>query len=1178
METKNKNLWSVMPGKISYTVFSLCIVFTMLLSSQKASATHAMPIVNLTSSITSTGLIISGSSDGATCSSTETYYLQVELICTMSSYQGVANYSSEPITKVSCVEKPYNPVVIPFSDLCPGTTYKWRVRERLTGNPISAIGPWSISYTFTTPGSPPPPPTVSAHALDTNLLCGNTTAVYGLNSGGCGAIAYTWVEEVPGGSSISLGNGRIKNVSPIVTTTYKVTGRDTCTGFTDTKSVIVYVSPSSATSSFTACPGDTINFLPFVPKQTVGPGIKQTFSNLVKQPIKDLKINYSDIVVSGMNATASRSYTVAAVNINIRHTKDADLQLKLISPGGHVFNLSINNGGTGANYTNTTFTDTAARLVTAGVAPFLGHYKPQETGGFASLIGSPVNGTWRLQITDVDPGNEGAIDDWSIILIDDDFFPNTNYSWSTTAFMTNTSLGSPQVIADQTITYILTLQYLSCTYTHTFNVYAHPKVLYIDPVAPICNGDPAQLNAYGSISYSWSPATGLSSTTISNPIASPASTTTYYLQMQDAIGCKKRDSVVVKVGTNPTAYAGLDATVCAGNPFQLNATGGLTYAWTPDTLLNDASLQSPTVTSILQDTDFIVTVYDAVGCSDKDTVKLNVISDAYFTVANAGICEGGSVMLQASVPTHNYSWSPATGLSSTTIANPIASPAATQEYEVTTSTLTCSYTTKVTVTVSPYPTVNAGSDVEICENATTTLSASGANTYSWSPSDGLSDSNIANPVLTGIFSRTYVLTGEVNGCSNTDTLTVAVKASPKVNVGNDLKICPGSSIDLKAVVDDPSFTFKWTPASSLSADNISSPEATPLVTTQYQVVVTNPANGCSTTRFVNVTIEGQPINVSESITPPSCWGKSDGSIALNVTGGTGGGFDYAWSPNGPNGPALNNLPAGFYIITITDKNSLCQHKTTAVINQPLKMDVKYSVENSTCQRNNGYIEVLKIDNGIAPYIYSFNDSLSTSGDSHGLFAGNNIISVRDSKGCEFIDTVLIANLGAPVLASFTPSTVKAEVEDEIYFTNNSIGANYYNWYFGNGEDSNDENTMMAFEMPGTYRVLLFSKNDVCSDSSSVEIVIEESLDFMIPNVFTPNGDGKNDEFTISGKGMRSFKGEIHNRWGKKVFEWENSKKGWDGDGAENGTYFYVITFSTLSGEPRKFSGHVTLLR
>ncbi len=111
-----------------------------------------------------------------------------------------------------------------------------------------------------------------------------------------------------------------------------------------------------------------------------------------------------------------------------------------------------------------------------------------------------------------------------------------------------------------------------------------------------------------------------------------------------------------------------------------------------------------------------------------------------------------------------------------------------------------------------------------------------------------------------------------------------------------------------------------------------------------------------------------------------------------------------------------------------------------------------------------------------------------------------------------------------------------------------------------------EDFVYTYEHSGRYKVMLVAihgKGNFCRDTSDIQYVnvVESLLD--VPNVFTPNGDGKNDIFKVKALSLESFQGVILNRWGRKIYEWNDPSEGWDGriggKYAGPGTYFYVIT-------------------
>ncbi len=135
-----------------------------------------------------------------------------------------------------------------------------------------------------------------------------------------------------------------------------------------------------------------------------------------------------------------------------------------------------------------------------------------------------------------------------------------------------------------------------------------------------------------------------------------------------------------------------------------------------------------------------------------------------------------------------------------------------------------------------------------------------------------------------------------------------------------------------------------------------------------------------------------------------------------------------------------------------------------------------------------------------------------------------------------------------------------------FYSNPTPAAQFYKWSIYKSTDlivtRNDKDIRYVFNEPGTYRVVCSVNNNQCtSDSTEVAVAVAESY-LAVPNVFTPNGDGKNDEFRVSYRSLREFHCWVYNRWGKLVYEWDDPAKGWDGTingrPAAEGAYFYVI--------------------
>ncbi len=121
----------------------------------------------------------------------------------------------------------------------------------------------------------------------------------------------------------------------------------------------------------------------------------------------------------------------------------------------------------------------------------------------------------------------------------------------------------------------------------------------------------------------------------------------------------------------------------------------------------------------------------------------------------------------------------------------------------------------------------------------------------------------------------------------------------------------------------------------------------------------------------------------------------------------------------------------------------------------------------------------------------------------------------------------------------------------------------------------------TFTESGKYKVLLTVSNETQIASDSIDISLSESQ-IMVPNIFTPNGDGINDEFRVAYTSIVEFQATVVNRWGRVVYTWTDPQTGWDGNingkPAAEGTYFYIINARGADGKPYKLKGHINLLR
>lgn len=419
----------------------------------------------------------------------------------------------------------------------------------------------------------------------------------------------------------------------------------------------------------------------------------------------------------------------------------------------------------------------------------------------------------------------------------------TIYSWSPSTGLSNANILNPLAYPIVTTTYVLTASNGICTTTDQLTITVQ-NLQSVDAGVDliICTGDSIQLQGVSPyLNNTWSPAGFVSQPTNLTSWATPNATMDFILTGTDGL-CTDTDTMTIMVVANLTVNAGNDQTICAGDTVQLNAnTNGIpTISWTPATGLSNANIANPLA---YPNTTTIYTATISAGtCTATDDVTITVNPSPTVTVTpDQAICAGDNVQLQASGAT-TYSWTPATGLSASNIANPVASPAVTTAYVVTGTTAGCSDNATVTITVNPLPTANAGPDINICNGNSATINGSTNGTIiSWSPAAGLSATNIVTPDANPTTTTSYTLTvTDANGCVSTDVVTVTVNnivvdANPDVSL-----IILGESVTLFA---SGGVFFLWAPTTGLDNPSAGTVVATPADTTIYIVEVTD-ANGC----------------------------------------------------------------------------------------------------------------------------------------------------------------------------------------------------------------------------------------------------------------------------------------------------------------------------------------------
>lgn len=349
----------------------------------------------------------------------------------------------------------------------------------------------------------------------------------------------------------------------------------------------------------------------------------------------------------------------------------------------------------------------------------------------------------------------------------------------------------------------------------------------------------------------------------------------------------------------------------------------------------------------------------------------------------------------------------------------------------------------------------------------------------------------------------------------------------------------------------------------------------------YTVTVST-INGCTATSSIVITKDTIPplpgiINIT-GLTALDC---NTQRIKVQAIGGR----IYHWNGGSSLDTDTNSfIVSGTYVVTVTGFNG-CVASTDIVITQiePIVLSLAHATADH-CGLGIGEATV-NATGGNGNYSYQWSTiPPQLSATANHLESGSYQVMVSDGE-CGDTLNIKIAEVSGPT-AAFEAIPKKASISNpEIRFHNQSSNADGFHWSFGDGALGAEENPVHVYTESGDYVVLLeVVDNYGCVDSVSHSVMIFDNLKIFIPNSFTPDGDGINDEFKPIGKGYNDegYNLTIYNRWGQRVFSSTSFEKGWDGkiDGVKmnvNAVFVYIIDVYDINGKEYRFMGQITML-
>ncbi len=616
--------------------------------------------------------------------------------------------------------------------------------------------------------------------------------------------------------------------------------------------------------------------------------------------------------------------------------------------------------------------------------------------------------------------------------------------------------------------------------------------------------------------------------------SSPCPTITVSVTAQTPVGCGSTNN-----GTATVAASG--------------GTGPYQYLWTPGNLTgatqNSLSAQTYTVGTL-----------DANNCTGTTTVTItsstSLSLSAGGTDATCGNNNGSaSVSVIGGSGTYTYAWSPSGGTAATT-----PSTLAPGTYTVTVTGGGCSGTATVVVGNQAAPVVNVVS----VNHPTCAGLNNGSFVYTIN-----GGAPTTSPAIFGAGTTTANVT-DANGCTTPVTVTfIAPTITATVStVGANCGATDGSGTVTPSGGTGP-YTYAWSPSGGTGAT------ANNLASGAYSVLITD-ANTCTLTQPVNVPAIGGPSLAMSNVNNATC-GQSNGSATVTATGGTAP-YTYAWSPSGGTGQTATGLSAGNYTVTVTDATG-CVVSETAAIGGGSAINVTGAVVDENCGQSNGQIN-LTVNGGTGPYTYAWTPGGATTQNVTGLLGDIYSVTVTDAAGCTATQTFTVDVIGSlPVTVNPVSTTI--EQGDTVQLT--ASGGVTYLWTPGTGLSCPTCDTLQASPIvTTTYEVTATDANG-CSGTAQVIVYVNPicSDEIFVPTIFSPNGDGRNDDQCVMGNCIVELDFSIYNRWGEKVFETTDQNTCWDGmykgKKVNAGVFVYKMKAILLHGEEITRSGNITVV-
>ncbi len=602
--------------------------------------------------------------------------------------------------------------------------------------------------------------------------------------------------------------------------------------------------------------------------------------------------------------------------------------------------------------------------------------------------------------------------------------------------------------------------------------------------------------------------------------------------------------------------------------------------WSPDPITVSLSGAAPIVKSPLSAGTYTVTVTDANGGVFIDSLTVNepdslALNPGFSPIACSSPNSGEAFVAPAGgTPIYTIAWN--NSATTDTIGGLSAGT-----YSVTvTDANGCADSTSLTI---------SGAVGLTATLATTDVNCFGGNdgTVQASPSGGASPynylwSNSDVTALTTVAAGTYTVTITDNGgCTTIDSAIVTEPTAALTLAFNGSDVtCIGNSNGTAEVLPSggtPGYQYSWSNSQVQSSIN-------GLVADTYTITVTD-ANSCTA---IDSFVVAEPLLGLSAVVDSlelDCFADSTASLVATASNGVAP-LSYIWN-TGAGSNILNGLGEGTYTVTVSDASG-CTAEAIGLITEPTILELVWDSVAATCEGADDGFAAASVAGGTLPYDILWNNGATTL-TQQGLAGDTYTLTVTDSNGCVISDSIVVESnlITGDIIAD--PDTLIAVGETTELVLNTSSMVNSIIWtpsdYLNNTD--NDTVVVIATEFDTLTYTATFTDDNGCVGTDTITIYIDKEPNFFAPNVFTPNGDGVNDEMQIFTAGAyRIQRLQIFDRWGELIFDSTDTNASWDGTfkGKQMNAGVYVYRAALQRGRETSsrniewVQGSVTLIR